>query len=52
MTLILTNIIIAIMTDTYEQVMTKIVQSDYKEINNMMMNYENVLIRNRDKGSP
>jgi len=37
LTLIMSNIIIAIMTDTYELVMTKVVQSDYQEINKMIM---------------
>ena len=40
------------MADTYEKVMTKIVQSDYKEINNMIIQFENVQFRNRDKGEP
>ena len=50
LTLIMLNIIIAIMTDTYELVMTKVVQSDYQEINKMIMQYENLLYRKRESG--
>ena len=37
MTLIMLNMLIAIMSDTYARVMGEIVPSDYKELNNMIL---------------
>jgi len=45
--LIMLNLIIALMTDTYERVMTNIVEQDFKQLNSIIMEYENFLYMNR-----
>jgi len=52
LTLILLNLVIAIMSDTYERVMTNIVDSDNKQLNSMILQYENFLAWKRKAGSP
>mmetsp|Transcript_21646 Transcript_21646/g.15898 ORF Transcript_21646/g.15898 Transcript_21646/m.15898 type:complete len:175 (+) Transcript_21646:1462-1986(+) len=52
MTLIMLNILIAIMSDTYARVMGDIVPSDYKELTNMVLEQEEIMIWNRSKGKP
>lgn len=48
--LILTNLVIALMSDTYEKVMTSIKESDCRQLNTMVMQYENMLCFKRDGG--
>ena len=50
MTLIMLNMLIAIMSDTYAKVMGSIVPSDYQELNNMILEMEEILIWNRNEG--
>ena len=47
LTLILMNLIIAIMSDTYEKVMTSIVDSDNRQLNKMILQYEKILLWKR-----
>lgn len=49
LTLILMNLVIAIMSDTYEKVMTGINESDNKQLNSMILQYENLLFLQRNE---
>ena len=51
LTLILMNLIIAIMSETYERVMTSVVESDNRQLNTMILQYENMLFWKRSCGS-
>jgi hypothetical protein len=44
--------LIAIMSDTYARVMADIVPSDFYELNKMILEQEEVMIWNRNKGTP
>jgi len=50
LTLILLNLVIAIMTDTFEKVMTSIVATDNRAKNSMIAQFENILFLNRKNG--
>ena len=52
LTLILLNLVIAIMTDTFEKVMTSIDATDNRALCQMISQYENILFLNRKRGSP
>lgn len=52
MTIILLNLIIALMSDTYEEVMTNIVQLDGRQLNTIIIQCENFLFFNRNRGKP
>lgn len=51
MTIILLNLIIALMSDTYEKVMTNIIQLDGRQLNTIIIQCENFLFFNRHRGS-
>ena len=51
MTIILLNLIIALMSDTYEEVMTNIVQLDGRQLNSIIIQCENFLFFNRGRGT-
>ena len=52
MNIILLNLIIALMSDTYENVMTNIVELDGRQLNTMILACEHFLFWKRDEGSP
>ena len=52
MTLIMLNMLIAIMGDTYGRVMGTIIPSDFQELNNMILEMEELLKWNKEKGEP
>lgn len=52
MTLVMLNMLIAIMSDTYARVMGDIVPSDYAELNDMILEEELMLFRKRNSGTP
>lgn len=52
LSIILLNLIIALMSDTYENVMTNIVQLDGKQLNTIIFQCENFLFFNRNRGTP
>lgn len=50
--LIMLNMLIAIMSDTYARVMAEIVPSDFSELNDMILEQEEVLLWRRSLGKP
>lgn len=52
MALVMLNMLIAIMSDTYARVMGDIVPSDYSELNSMILEQEYMLFWKRDSGTP
>ena len=50
MTLIMLNMLIAIMSDTYARVMSEIVPSDYYELNSLILEQEEILFWKRNSG--
>ena len=52
MNIILLNLIIALMSDTYENVMTNIVELDGRQLNSMIIECENFLFWKRHMGTP
>jgi len=52
MTLVMLNMLIAIMSDTYARVMGEIVPSDYCELNNMILEQEEIMVWKRNSGTP
>jgi hypothetical protein len=46
------NLIVAVMSDTYNSVMTNIVIEDSRQLNSMILIYENILIWRRNYGKP
>ena len=52
MPLVMLNMLIAIMSDTYSRVMAEIIPSDYYEINQMILEQEEVLVWKRNEGQP
>eukprot|EP00350_Pseudokeronopsis_sp_OXSARD2_P009067 CAMPEP_0170551974 /NCGR_PEP_ID=MMETSP0211-20121228/9954_1 /TAXON_ID=311385 /ORGANISM="Pseudokeronopsis sp., Strain OXSARD2" /LENGTH=198 /DNA_ID=CAMNT_0010859465 /DNA_START=3153 /DNA_END=3745 /DNA_ORIENTATION=+ len=52
MTLIMLNMLIAIMSDTYARVMSEIVPSDYYELNSLILEQEEILFWKRNHGRP
>mmetsp|Transcript_12688 Transcript_12688/g.12527 ORF Transcript_12688/g.12527 Transcript_12688/m.12527 type:complete len:102 (-) Transcript_12688:221-526(-) len=51
MTLILMNLLIAIISDTYERVSSKFIEEDGKELNDLILEYEAFYVWNKNKGS-
>ncbi|CDW74119.1 wd-40 repeat protein [Stylonychia lemnae] len=51
-TLIMMNLLIAIMSDTYDRVMTDIASTDGWELNQMILEQESLMFWKRDKGQP
>jgi hypothetical protein len=49
--LVMLNMLIAIMSDTYGRVMADIVPSDFYELNKMILEQEEVMLWNREKGT-
>ena len=46
------NLIVAVMSDTYNSVMTNIVIEDSRQLNSMILIYENILFWRRNYGKP
>jgi hypothetical protein len=46
------NLVVAIMTDTYNSVMTNIIIEDSRNLNSMILIYENILFWRRNYGKP
>ncbi len=46
------NLIVAVMSDTYNSVMTNIIIEDSKQLNAMILIYENILFWRRNYGTP
>ncbi len=51
MTLVMLNMLIAIMSDTYARVMSEIVPFDYFELNNLILEQEEILVWKRNSGT-
>lgn len=51
MPLIMLNLLIAIMSDTYERVSNGMVEADGKELNSLILEQENMLFWNRNQKS-
>jgi len=51
MTVIMLNLVIAIMSDTYEKVITSIGDSDNKQLNSMILTFEDLKFWARGHGS-
>jgi hypothetical protein len=43
MPLIMLNLLIAIMSDTYERVTTGMIEAEYKELNSLILEQENLM---------
>ena len=52
MTLVMLNMLIAIMSDTYARVMGEIIPSDYQELTNMILEQEEIMTWKRNSGRP
>ena len=51
MLIVMLNLVIALMSDTYARVMTNIVVSDNRELNSMVVEYENLLFWKKNDSS-
>lgn len=52
MTIVLLNLVIAIMGDTYSRVMTEIPETDGRQLNQLILNQESLYFWKRKSGTP
>ena len=50
MALVMLNMLVAVMSDTYARVMNDIIPKDFSELNNIILEQEEIMIWNRNKG--
>ena len=50
MALVMLNMLVAVMSDTYARVMNDIIPKDFSELNNIILEQEEIMIWNRKKG--
>jgi hypothetical protein len=52
MTIVMLNLVIAIMGDTYSRVMTEIPETDGRQLNQLILNQESLFLWKRQSGKP
>ena len=50
LSLVMMNLIVALMSDTYNNVMTNIQVEDSRQLNSMILMYENMMFWRKDQG--